>query len=295
MKRNIIRYIIMFVALFTFGYASYELTLIYIESKESMDLKKDVTDMFIQEVPEEVATEINGEGEAVTLNNSSGGTKFVWDFNKLLAYNSEAKGYIRQGDGEYIDNPILQHSDNDYYLKHLPNNSYSSVGSIFIDYRISEGLEAKNCIIYGHMMSSRVNSIMFGSLKWYFSDRYYGEENPTMDIYIGPDHYRYYVFAVYKTEAEGGVTYQYGFENDEQFMEYVNTALARSKYQFPQAGEILPTDKIVTLSTCTPEDDKSKRLIVQLVRREKVDDDGNIIEEPSTEAPTTETQTGSEE
>lgn len=277
----------MFVALCVFGYASYELTLIYIESKDSLDLKKDVADMFMQDVPAEVETQLDENGEVVTIDNTTTSKKFVWDYDKLLAYNSEAKGYIRQDDGEYIDNPILQHSDNDYYLYHMPNHVYSTVGSIFIDYRIQEGLEAKNCIIYGHMMSYRVECIMFGSLRWYFSDRSYGLSHPTMDIYSGYDHYKYYVFAAYKTEAVGGDAYQYSFSSDESFMNYVNKAKEKSIYEFPEAGEILPTDKIITLSTCTPENDKSKRLIIHLVRREKVDDDGNIIEEETTEAETT--------
>lgn len=265
----------MLVALVIFGYSAHELTLIYLESTESVDTNKSISNMFMQAEP---VTDENGEvetdnsGEAITMNNASGGVKFVWDYDLLLSYNAEAKGYIRQGDGEYIDNPILQHTDNDYYLNHLPNNVQSSVGSIYIDYRIEEGLNAKNCILYGHMMGSRVNYTMFGSLAYYWSQPKYGEEHPDMDIYIGPDHYKYYVFSVFETEAVGSDTYQYKFADDESFMKYVNSSLEKSKYKFPQAGEITADDTIITLSTCTPRSDEKYRLIVQLVRREKVDD-----------------------
>ncbi len=274
MKQAIVRYVVMFAALCVFGYAAYELTLIYLDSEQSLDVNSEISDMFIQQYSENGETaepQTDAQGQVIAMENVSSGTKFVFDFDLLLSYNVEAKGYIRQGDGEYIDNPILQHWDNDYYLDHLPNNNYSSVGSIFVDYRIEEGLEAKNPIVYGHCMGTRVNNSMFGSLVWYISREGYAEANPTMDIYIGNKHYKYYVFACYETPSEGSDTYQYSFASDESFMEYVAKCLEKSVKDFPQAGEITATDKIITLSTCTVSDD-TKRTIVQLVQREVIED-----------------------
>lgn len=281
MKQTIARYFVMLVALCIFGYAAYQLTLIYLDSSESKNINDDISNMFMVEeveTKENGEPETNSEGEKITMSNSSSGAKFVWDFELLLSYNNEAKGYIRQEDGEYIDNPILQHKDNEYYLNHLPNNTYNSSGSIFVDYRIEEGLEAKNPIVYGHRMGGRTNYNIFGSLIWYIRKDGYAEAHPTMDIYIGDKHYVYYVFACYETESEGSDTYQYAFSSDESFMEYVNKCLEKSVHKFPKAGEITPTDKIITLSTCTL-DDKSKRTIVQLVQREEVKEDKEETEE----------------
>ncbi len=274
MKQLIVRYVVMFAALCVFGYASYELTLIYLDSQDSKEINNEISNMFmVEETSEDESGEsqTDGNGETITMSNSSTGAKFVWDFELLLSYNSEAKGYIRQEDGEYIDNPILQHSDNEYYLDHLPNNTYNSSGSIFVDYRIEEGLEAKNPIVYGHRMGGRTNYNIFGSLIWYISKDGYAEAHPDMDIYIGEKHYKYYVFACYETASEGSDTYQYSFASDESFMEYVNKCLEKSVHDFPKAGEITAEDKIITLSTCTI-DDKSKRTIVQLVQREEIKD-----------------------
>lgn len=276
MRQKIIRYAVMIVALGVFMYSAYQLTLIYIESKDSVEVYDEVKNMFMAgDGNEEVQTDEQG----MTIANANTGGKFVWDYEKMLAYNSEALGYIRQDNGEYIDNPILQHSDNDYYLNHLANNQESSVGSIFLDYRIEEGLEARNAIIYGHNMGRRVNNIMFGSLNWYYycaDDPEYYKNHPTFDVYVGYKHYKYYVFAAYKTEAEGGWTYTYDFESDEAFVNYVNECKKRSKYVFEQAGEITATDKIITLSTCCESDDK--RMIVQAVRREEIMDVPNVPE-----------------
>lgn len=276
MRQKIIRYAVMIVALGVFMYSAYRLTLIYIESKESMEVYDEVKNMFISD--ETVNEEVTDE-QGVVISNNSGGSQFVWDYEKMLSYNSEAVGYIRQDNGDYIDNPILQHSDNDYYLNHLANNQVSSVGSIFVDYRITEGLEARNCIIYGHNMGRRVNNIMFGSLNWYYycdDDPDYYKNHPTLDVYVGYRHYKYYIFAAYKTEAEGGWTYTYSFENDETFQKYINDCKERSIHDFPEAGEITAEDKIITLSTCCETDEK--RMIVQAVRREEINDVPNIPE-----------------
>ena len=264
----------MLIALGVFGYAAYQLTLIHLESAQAQDIKNEVSNLFMQEViaEEQSETETNAEGQVISMNNSGNGVKFKYDYNLLLSYNSSALGYIRQEEGDYIDNPILIHTDNDYYLNHLPNGVKSSVGSIYVDYHIEEGLNAKNPIVYGHCMGTRVNNIMFGSLPWYITKNGYAQEHPTMDIYIADKHYKYYVFACYYTESVGSDTYQYQFASDESFMEYIAKCKEKSVKSFPLAGEITADDYIITLSTCTLNNDDSKRTIIQLVRREEIND-----------------------
>lgn len=275
---NIVRYIVMLFALVVFGYASYELTLIYVESKEAGDIKSEASDMFLVDIDSLIQNSepvTNASGETIDLVNQGDGKIFVFDYAKMLEYNSHSKGYIRQDNGEYIDNPILQAGDNDYYLEHLANHRKSTIGSIFIDCNIADGLEAKNCIIYGHNIGDRAGRIMFGSLNWYWNTTGYYKEHPTFDIWVGDTHYRYYVFAIYKTEAAGSPVYTYAFNSDEEFMAYVNECKSRSKYTFSEAPEITKDSKIITLSTCTHTDEM--RMIVQLVRGEEIDIYGNVV------------------
>lgn len=275
---NAIRYAVMVAALVIFAYASYELTLIYVESKEATVNAESTKEMFIVDMDslgDDYEAPTDSNGQPIELVNQGDGKLFVFDYQKMLEYNSDSKGYIRQENGEYIDNPILQGKDNDYYLTHLANHKKSSVGAIFIDYRIEEGLNAKNCIIYGHNMGSRVDNIMFGSLNWYYNKTGYYKEHPTFDIWIENTRYRYYVYALFKTEAEGSDTFTYQFESDEAFMAYVNKCKSQSRYQFKEAPEITKDSNIITLVTCThaPE----LRLIVQLVRGEELDVYGNPV------------------
>lgn len=267
---DIVRYAVMLIALCTFSYASYELTLIHINAQETTEASKKEADILKVDIDDSIDY-YNANGEKIVLNNSGDGKAFVWDFEKIKAYNHNAKGYIRQGKGTYIDNPVVQHpSNNEYYLEHYSNDYPNGIGSIFIDYRIKDGLNAKNCILYGHNVKAWANHIMFGSLNFYYDDPQYGKDNPTMDIYVDEHHYVYYVYAIFKAEAKGDPVYTWEFENSEAFMKYVNKNKARTKYEFPDAPAITPESKILTLSTCTTDHDY--RMIVQLVRGEEIFD-----------------------
>lgn len=267
---DMVRYAVMFIALCCFSYASYELTLIYISAQETNEANDEFVDLFTVKIDDTIEY-YNVNGEKIELNNTGDGTAFVWDYEKVKAYNPNAKGYIRQGTGTYIDNPIVQHpSNNEYYLEHYSNNYPNGVGSIFIDYRITDGLYAKNCILYGHNVKAWANYIMFGSLNFYYDNPQYGANNPTMDIYVDNHHYVYYVYSIFKVQASGDPVYTWGFESDEAFMEYVNTYRTKSQYPFPTAPEITADSHILTLSTCTTDHDY--RMIVQLVRGEEIFD-----------------------
>ena len=71
MKQKIIRYAVMIVALGVFIYSAYQLTLIYIESKESMEVYDEVKNMFISDASDQ---EIQTDEQGMTIaNNNSGG------------------------------------------------------------------------------------------------------------------------------------------------------------------------------------------------------------------------------
>ena len=268
---DVVRYAVMIVALCLFSYASYELTLIYINAQETKESAGQIEDLFLVDVDKIDKEYVNSLGEVIEFSNTGDGKAFVWNFEEIKQYNPYAKGYIRQTTGPYIDNPIVQHpSNNDYYLKHRSDNSQSKVGAIFIDYRIKEGLHSKNCVIYGHNLGPWLDCIMFGSLKFYYTDKSYGMANPTMDIYIDNKHYVYYVYSVFKVPETGSGVYRWDFADDAAFMEYVEKFKSQTIYKFPKAPEVTKDSHIITLSTCTTE--KTKRLIVQLVRGEEVFD-----------------------
>lgn len=260
---RLIRYIALAVAACTFTYAAYSLTKTYLEYKEGDDVYENVKDMFLQEVEEEQEQEKGGEQVAVANKEK----KWVFDFAKLEAINPDARGYIKQ-DNSRINYPIMQGTDNAYYLSYTFDRTYNRNGSIFVDCAIKEGLNARNSVIYGHNMWS---DSMFGTLVEYQKKEYL-EKNPTFDVYIGNKHYIYYVFASFECEAEGDSVYQHQFATDEEFVQWQQKQRARSYYTVDTVPELTAEDQILTLSTCTTRDDKSKRVIVMCVRGEQVID-----------------------
>lgn len=269
---QVFRTVVTIVALVAFGYASYELALVQLENDTSFATKDEISNMFLQEVENGNGENVvyNSEGETIVMENSSTGKAFVWNYQKMLDYNSEAKGYIRQGNGDYIDYPILQHSDNEYYLYHMPDHKWSTVGSIFLDHRIENGLEADYSIVYGHYIGKRANNIMFGSLNWYWDWPYYHEQHPDFDIYVGERHYKYYVFSIMKVPAAGDRVYNPYFESDEARLDFFKDVKSQSKYEFPLAPELTIDSKVIMLSTCTT--DKTVRFVMFLVRGEEIYD-----------------------
>ena len=68
--------------------------------------------------------------------------------------------------------PIVQGTDNKYYLKHLPNKEYSILGSIFLDYRVDID-KSRKILIYGH--NSNLYKMPFAILENYYDENYLKE------------------------------------------------------------------------------------------------------------------------
>lgn len=254
-----IRKVIMIAALCVFTYSAYELTNIYLDYQDGDDAYENMEDMF--EIPNLSGTDENNDVAGNKINNSNAEAVWRYDYQALLNMNSDAVGWIKQDN--IISYPIVKGTDNTYYLTHNAAHRENKAGAIFVDYRVEGGLEAQNCIIYGHDM---LNDSMFGTLIKYSSKSYYNA-HPTFDIYIADKGYRYYVFSTYET-AEIGDTYSYNFGSNEEFQQYIDLCMSKKIYD-TKAPAVTTDSKVITLSTCT-RGDQSKRFIVQLVRGEQI-------------------------
>lgn len=85
---------------------------------------------------------------------------FSIDWASLKQQNADLVGWIRMDTGASY--PIVQGTDNSYYLKHSFNNTYSINGAIFMNSHNSSSWEDYNTVVYGHNMN---NGSMFGSNK----------------------------------------------------------------------------------------------------------------------------------
>ena len=132
------------------------------DNKKINDLEEE-----IQEVVE--VKEIEDEGETVNppVEKESDYWYYVKvpfydvDFTELLEKNNDTVAYINVR-GTNVNYPVVQTSNNDYYLTHAFDKSYNDAGWVYMDFRNNKNFTDFNTIIYGH---GRLNKTVFGSLK----------------------------------------------------------------------------------------------------------------------------------
>ncbi len=178
-------------------------------------------------------------------------TKITENLKMLEAENRDTKGWI-SFDNLDINYPIMQGKDNAFYLTHTFSNTENNAGSIFMDTGNTINFMDFHTIIYGHSMK---NGSMFGLLKKYNEVNFY-DENKFFTIYTIDKVYRYQIFSVH-TILENDEIYTIWYtpdKNNVNFGEFVNRMKNNSWYD--TGVEILDSDRVVTLSTCTASDEK---------------------------------------
>lgn len=145
-----------------------------------------------------------------------------------------------------IDYPIVQYTDNDYYLSHAANGDYLPAGSIFADYRCNENiLKNHNTVLYGHNM---MNGLMFNNVTYYLEEDFFNS-HPYITVSTPDGIFTYFVFAIYQTD----MYYSYintDFLSHEDFVKWANEMEKNSLFH-RDGIEFTTTDRILTLSTCT--------------------------------------------
>jgi len=158
-----------------------------------------------------------------------------------------------------IDHPVMQSEDNEFYLRHDFYKAYLRRGTIYMDYRNNAETLNKNTILYGH---NYLDSTMFSDLEKYKDAEFY-KTAPVITFNTIYKDYKWKVFAVFLTTASAELdngyvfNYIYPFMTAESFAEFIVEVDKRSLYHTDV--EVLPTDKILTLSTCTRDMDLSPR------------------------------------
>lgn len=169
----------------------------------------------------------------------------------LASINSDYKFWINV-EGTNIDYPVVQGSDNDFYLNHDFNKNYLPAGSIFLDYRNNFETDS-NSVIYGHHMR---NSTMFGQMEK-FKDKDFFENNKIISIKTDSTTYEYEIFAIGIYDADFGYN-DVSFSDEEDFNNFLNKILSNAMYS---RNIVSQHDKIITLSTCSYEYDNARTAI----------------------------------
>lgn len=169
----------------------------------------------------------------------------------LLTINNDYKFWLSITNSN-INYPVVQGTDNDFYLNHNFNKEKSISGTLFIDY--DNNIESdKNIVIYGHHMK---NNTMFNNLNYFKNEDFFYNNEITI-VKNGKEH-KYEVFSVYVI-PENEVSFHMNISNDNEYINYFN-ALSNKSF-FNKDIDFNTSKKIITLVTCSYEYDAARTVV----------------------------------
>ncbi len=164
----------------------------------------------------------------------------------LKYVNSSAFAWIKVG-GTRVDYPVVRspQGDNDYYLSHGLDRTYSVSGAVFTDYNNSTRLSNnRNTCVYGHNMN---DGTMFQTIMNFKDKNQF--LNSSIEMYTTEGLYVYIPFAAYDAEPTASF-FKTEFASDDDFTTFLSDI--KSKSIFTKPGITLDKNsKVVTLITCT--------------------------------------------
>lgn len=189
-------------------------------------------------------------------------TKKMLQLQELKKENNDIVAWLEIPDTK-INYPVLQTTDNEYYLTHTYKKENSKDGSIFLDKDYDWDIHSSNLLIYGH---NNKNGNMFQDLLKYEDESYY-KEHPTIQFTTVDEDSTYEIIAVFKSRVyyknEQNVFRYYFFinaENEEEYDYYVEESKKSSLYETGKTAEY--GDQLLTLSTCEYSQEDGRFVIV---------------------------------
>lgn len=252
---DVVRALLMVIALGVFCYSGYMLYTFYMEYKRGSDEYDNLESAYASRESEDIdaledddrapqviegreLVNVVEDGKEVTLpvmNNPI-------DFEELAAVNPDIKGWLRLRAVD-ISYPLVQAEDNDYYLHRTFEGEDNIAGCLFVNCENEPDFTDTNTIVYGHNMK---NGSMFGKLKQFREEGVF-EKSRYFWIFTPDLIYQYRIFSGMDV-PKAGLTYQTRFRNDE-YRDFLQAALAGSLLDNSDVS-VTEDDRVVTLSTC---------------------------------------------
>lgn len=189
--------------------------------------------------------------ERVTLTTTTTTTTTIYDvkyekvFEKLKEINNDTVGWLTVNNTK-IDYPVVQSTDNDYYLYRDYYKNKNRHGWIYMDYRNNIEYLSDNTIIFGHNLA---NQKMFGTLRYVTNPSWYKKSsNQIITFNTTKANMKWQIISIYKIP----VTNDYlvaNFASSEDKLNFLDMITQRSIYDFNATYD--ENTKIITLSTCS--------------------------------------------
>lgn len=159
----------------------------------------------------------------------------------LKSINEDYIGWLTVN-GTDIHYPVVQGTDNEFYLTHNFYKETDHVGAIFMDYRHSRNELDSHTIIYGHNMKDKS---MFANLANVLHDDF--STNNRIRFTFQQEDTEWEIFSAYVTRGTEWMEIDY--DSTETYEQFLNQLVSKSERDF--SAEVGGQDQILTLATCT--------------------------------------------
>ena len=163
------------------------------------------------------------------------------DFDTLFKINPDVVGWI-YCEGTVINYPVLKGEDNDTYLYHQYDGTYSPGGSIFMDYRCESDFSGDYTVIYGHNMLA---DSMFNCLDYFRHEDYLREHSRFFYLTPSGKNYCLEVICVNLTAYKDDLRL-FELRDSKRYLE-----LIREQAEADTGIDVTNDDQLVLLATCT--------------------------------------------
>ena len=238
-----------------YGLNSYD---IYKSSEQVTDINQDIN-AIVQTNIESSSTEESNSSEDP---GSHYYDAYYANYSKVLSVlkqtNPDTVGWLTVNNTT-VNYPVVQSTNNSYYLNHDFNRNSNTLGWVFMDYRNNPGDLDQNTIIYGHNIARA--KLMFGNLRETLNERWYtNPDNQYIVFNTLSGNKKWRIFSIYKIPKTNDYLYS-SFSTQDDFLAFVDKIKSRSIYNF--GVDVKENDKILTLSTC--QTSGKDRLVVHAV------------------------------
>lgn len=217
----------------------YKLYLWDAENNANAELANDLIDKSIVSV-----TKPTDENQDGTDANSSPYEIFNVNFEELLTQNPDTVGWVKLNNSN-ISFPIVQTTNNTFYLTHNFNKKFNSAGWIFADETNHFDNLDNNTIVYGH---NRRNGTMFSTLRQLLNPELFNEDtNRYFNFNTKNNKYIAQIFSVYKIN-KNKLILSNNYDTEADFNEFIQECKTNSVYNFDI--DVTYSDNVLTLCTC---------------------------------------------
>ena len=224
-----------------FGYSAFQLYSIFNTKQEVKNEVKDI-------VKEDIQTD---DG-------------FTIDWASLKKKNSDIIAWIYVPDCD-ISYPVVQTTDNSFYLSHTFLKKENYMGAVFLDYNSSSDFSDSNSVVYGHSVDT---GGMFTDLKKFKDEDFYKNHQ---EFYLFTEEANYICHVMcFAHDKEDSMYYETSFMNENELLSLQNNALYFSEVNFDTTR--------ITLSTCDLDYGDSSNIRYILVGCLEKTDDVIVVE-----------------